>query len=130
MQWDRYQHALAKITHRRHEDRPPREMRIKLSIRNMLVLETKAVELEGRRAAILEARDHGLAAAGIAAHCIDGDRIILRQQAGIDQRPQQRDRTGWIAARIGDFPFRPYLVGLVGLQLRKTVSPVGRDAKG
>ena len=96
----------------------------------MLVLETKAVEFEGRRAAILEARNHGLATTGITAHRIDGDRIVPRHQTGIDQRPQQRDRTGWIAARIGDFPFRPYLVGLIGLQFRKTVGPVGRDAKG
>ena len=68
--------------------------------------------------------DHRLAAAGIAAHRIDGDGIIRRQQTGIDQRPQQRDRAGRIAAGIGDFSRRPDLVGLIRREFRKAVGPV------
>ena len=95
----------------------------------MLVLEAEAVEFEGRRGAVFEARDHRLAAARIAAHRIDGDGIVRRHQTGIDQRPQQRDRAGRIAAGIRDFPRGPDLVGLVRREFRKAVGPVGRDAK-
>ena len=95
----------------------------------MLVLEAEAIQFEGRRAAILETRDHRLAAARIAAHRVDGDGIVRRQQAGIDQRPQQRNAAGRIAAGIGDFSRGPDLVGLVRREFRKAVSPVGGDPK-
>ena len=129
MQRHRHQHALPVVADRRHEDRPPREFRVELRLRQMLVLEAEAVELEGRRGAVFETRDHRLAAAGIAAHRVDGDGIVGRQQAGIDQRPQQRDRAGRIAAGIGDLLARSDLVGLVRRQFRKAIGPVGRDAK-
>ena len=95
----------------------------------MLVLEAEAIQFEGRRAAILKTRDHRLAAARIAAHRVDGDGIVRRQQAGIDQRPQQRNAAGRIAAGIGDFSGGPDLVGLVRREFGKAVSPVGGDPK-
>ena len=104
-------------------------MRVKLRLRQMLVLEAEAIEFEGRRGAVLETCDHRLAAARIAADRVDGDGIVRRQQAGIDQRPQQRDRAGRIAAGIGDFPRGPDLVGLIRREFRKAVGPVAGDAK-
>ena len=95
----------------------------------MLVLEAEAIEFEGRRGAVFETFDHGLAAARIAAHRIDGDGIVRRHQPGIHQRPQQRHRAGRIAARVRDFPRRPYLVGLIRREFRKAVGPVAGDAK-
>ena len=129
MQRHRFEHALPVVADRRHEDRPPGQVRVKLRLGQMLVLEAQTVKLEGRRAAVLETRDHGFAAAGIAAHRIDGDGIIRGHQAGIDQRPQQRDRAGRIAAGVRDLPRRLDFFGLIGRQFRKPVSPVRRDAK-
>ena len=57
--------------------------------------------------------DHRLAAAGVAAHRVDRDRIVGRHQARVDQRPEQRDRAGRIAAGVRDLPRRPDLVGLI-----------------
>jgi hypothetical protein len=51
MQRHRHQHALPVVADRRHEDRPPRQLRIELRLRQMLVLEAEAIELEGRRGA-------------------------------------------------------------------------------
>ena len=68
--------------------------------------------------------DHRLAAARIAAHRVDGDGIVRRHQARIDQRPQQRNAAGRIAAGIGDLPRGADLVGLVRRELRKAVGPV------
>ena len=73
--------------------------------------------------------DHRLAAARIAADRVDGDGIVRRHEAGIDQRPQQRHRAGRIAAGIGDFSRRLDLVGLIGREFRKTIGPVGSDPK-
>src|SRR5260370_2148380 len=78
----------------------------------MLVLEAEAIEFEGRRRAVFETLDHGLAAARITAHRIDGDRIVRRHQPGIHERPHQRYRAGRIAAWIPHFPPRAYLVPL------------------
>ena len=95
----------------------------------MLVLEAEAIQFEGRRAAILKTRDHRLAAARIAAHRVDGDGIVRRHEARIDQRPQQRNAAGRIAAGIGDLPRGPDLVGLVRREFGKAVSPVAGDPK-
>ena len=130
MQRHRHQHALPVVADRGNKDRPAHELRVKLRLRQMLVLEAKAIEFEGRRRAVFETLDHGLAAARITAHRIDGDGIVRRQQPGIHERPQQRHRAGRIAARVRDFPRRPYLVGLVRREFRKAIGPVGGDAKG
>ena len=50
--------------------------------------------------------DHRLAAARIAAHRVDGDGIVRRHEAGIDQRPQQRHRRRSDSSR-GWRPFAP-----------------------
>src|ERR1700676_681665 len=96
----------------------------------MLVLEGEAIEFERRRRTVFEACDHRLPAARIAADSVDGEGIVRRQNSGVRKGAGERDRACWIAARIGDFPRRPYLVGLIRRELRKTVGPVARDAKG
>ena len=105
-------------------------MRVELRLRQMFVLEAEPIQFEGRRGAALKTFDHRLAAARIAADGIDGDGIVRRHQIRIHQRPQQRDRTGWITARVGDLPRIADLVGLVRREFRKAIGPVGRDAIG
>ena len=55
-------------------------------------------------------------------------RVIGRDQAGIGQRPQQRDRAGRVAAGIGDALRAADLVALPGFKFRKAIDPAGRDA--
>ena len=86
---------------RRHEDRPARQPAIKLRLRQVLVLELQRIEFEGRAAVVLVRLDHRPAAAGVAADRVDGDRVVGRDDAGIDQRTDQADRAGGIAAGIG-----------------------------
>ena len=128
MQRHRHQHALPIVADRRHEDRPPREPGVELRLRQVLVLEAEPIELEGRRSAAFEVGDHRLAAAGIAAHRVDGHRIVIRHQAGVDQRPQQRDRAGRVAAGVRYLPRRPDPLRLLRLELGEAVGPAGRDA--
>ena len=74
--------------------------------------------------------DHRSAAAGIAADRVDRDRIVGRNDAGIHQRANQANRTGRIAAGIGDLPGIGDSLGLALLHFREshTPSPDARDA--
>ena len=51
---------------------------------------------------VFHLRDHLLAAAGIAGDGVDADRIIGWQHACHDERADQGDRAGRVAAGIGD----------------------------
>ena len=113
---------------RGHENRPSGQPRIEFGLGQVLVLEAERVKLEGRTARQIVHRDHRLAAARIAADRVDRDRVVGRHDAGIDQRPQQRDRTGRIAARIGNPAAGGDARGLAVLHLGKAVGPVGIDA--
>ena len=130
MQRHRDQHALPEIADGRHEDRPPLQPRIDLQLRQVLVLEAEPVKLEGRRGAGLIGLDHALAAAGIARDGVDGDRMVRRDQPGIDERAQQRDAAGRVAARIRDAVGIGDLLGMAGLEFGEAIDPARRDAMG
>src|SRR5207248_6699572 len=100
--WHRYEHPLPEMPDRGHKDRPPRQPAIKLRLRHMLVFEAKRVKLEGGAALVVMRFDHLPAAAGIAADRVDRDGVIARQDAGVDERPDQRNRAGRVAAGVGD----------------------------
>ena len=101
MQRDRHQHALAEMPDRGHEDRPPGQHSVALQLRDMLVLQPQRIQLERRAAACLMRLDHAAATTGIAADGIDADGVVRRQHPGRDQRAQQRDGAGGVAAGIG-----------------------------
>ena len=127
MQRHRHQHALVEIAHRGHEDRPPRQAGIGLQFRHMLVLEPETIEFERRCRAAFEIGDHRLAATRIAADGVDADRVVRRYQTHLDQRPQQRDAAGRIAAGIGDARGVGDRYSLSRRHFRKPVDPAGRD---
>jgi hypothetical protein len=102
MQRHGHQHPLPVMPDRRGEDRPPRQSRVELRFRQMLVFELQRIEFECRTAMLLVILDHRSAATGIAADCIDRDRIVGRDYPRIYQRPDQSNRAGRIASRIGD----------------------------
>jgi len=57
-------------------------------------------QASGSRLVAVMRRDHRFAAARIAAHRVDGYRVVHRHQSGIHERPQQRHRARRIAARV------------------------------
>ena len=127
MQRHRDQHALAEMADRGHEDRPAREAPVFLRLRHVLVFEAQRVKLEGRAVIVVMRRDHRLAAARIAAHRVDGDRVIGGDQPGVDQRPDEADRPGRIAAGVGDPAGVGDALALAGRHLGKAVFPVRVD---
>ena len=68
-------------------------------------------------------RDQLLAAAGVARDAKHGRRRIGAHEAGVDQRPQQRDRAGRVAARIADPVGGEQLLALVLGQLGEAIGP-------
>ena len=102
----------------------------------MFVLQPEAIEeivavRMDRAGVILERRDQRLAAAGIARHGVDGDRVFGGQQPGGHQRMQDRDRGDGIAAGVGDarrgFNQRPLAFAI----FRETIDPaVRRPVRG
>ena len=124
MQRHRYQHALAEMPDRRHEDRTARQPGVKLGLRHVLVLEPEAVELEGRAAVPVMRLDQPPAASGIAADRVDRDRIIARDEAGFDQRAQEPDRAGGIAPGVADLGGSGDAFGLARHHLGKSVGPL------
>ena len=85
--------------------------------------ETQPVKLEERRAMRLVSLDHLPPAAGIAGDRVDRERMVCGQHAGIDERPQDGDRAGGVAAGIGDPPRRRDAPRLSLFEFRKTVGP-------
>ena len=124
------QHALAKIADRGNEDRPPGKPAIGFDFRQVLMFEAERVEFEIRRHAAFIGFDHRLAAAAIARDGIDRDRKIRRDQPRIDERTQQRDRAGRIAAGIGDAAGGGDLLLLACGEFGKAIDPAGGDAMG
>ena len=96
------QHALREIADGGHEDRPFDEPAVDHDLGQMLMREIQSIEFEGWRAMLLIGGDHRLAAAGVAGDGIDRDLVIGRQNAGVGQGPQQRDRARRVTAGIGD----------------------------
>ena len=94
------------------------------------MFEAERVEFEIRRHAAFIGFDHRLAAAAIARDGIDRDRKIGRDQPRIDERTQQRDRAGRIAAGIGDAARGGDLLLLACGELGKAIGPAGGDAMG
>ena len=113
---------------RRHENRPPRQPAVKLCFGDVLVLQRQAVKLKRWSAGVFVVGDHRLAAAGIAGHGVDRDRIIGRKKAGIDQRAQQPDAAGRVTTGIGDVLRPRDAIGLPRQHFRESVDPVGIDA--
>ena len=54
--------------------------------------------------------------------------MLGREQAGLDQRAQQRNRASGVAARVGDAVGLAHCFGLAGAELGKTVDPARRHA--
>ena len=96
---------------------------------DVLVRQAERVELEGGAALALVGFDHGATAAGVAGDGVDRDRMVVRDDAVGDQRPQERDRTGRIAAGIADaLGFRDAR-GLAAVELGEAVDPFRIGAK-
>src|SRR5215472_10134412 len=93
----------------------------------MLVFETECVKLEGWTAVPVMRLDQRSAAAGIAADRADRDRVIGRDEPGLDERPQQTDGAGRVTAGIGDFARPRDLSGLIGRHFRKAIGPFRMD---
>src|SRR5262249_10421551 len=85
-EWYGYQHALAEMPDRGQENRPPRQACEELYFRHVLVLETKPVKLECRPPGAVVRLDHRSAAAGIAADRAYRDRVVGRDEPGLDER--------------------------------------------
>ena len=94
----------------------------------MLVFEAKRVKLEGGAAVAVMRFDHLPAAAGIAADRVDCDGVIARQDAGVDERPDQRNRPGRVAAGVGDLARGSDALGLALRHLGEAIGPIGIDA--
>ena len=101
-----------------------------MGLRQMLVLQLQAIELKRRATAPLMILDHRAAATGIAADCVDGDRVVGRNDPGIHQRADQANGTGGIATGIGDLARRSNAIGLARQHLGEAIGPVGVDAMG
>ncbi len=101
-----------------------------LQLGQMLMLEPQPVKLEGRGAMRLIGLDHAAPAAGIAADGVDRDRIIGRDDAGFDQRLDQGDAAGRIAAGIGDAPGAANGGLLPFRHLGEPIDPAGCHAVG
>ncbi len=91
VQRHRYEHPLAEMPDRGHEDRAPGQAAIKLRLGDMLVFEAEPVQLESRPPSWSCASIIDLPPPEIAADRIDRDRIVARDEAGLDQRPDQPD---------------------------------------
>jgi len=69
---------------------------------DVLMLKPEGVELESWPACRRMGRDHRPPAAGIARDRGDAERMVGGEKTGIDQRAQEGDGAGRVAARIGD----------------------------
>lgn len=122
------QHAAIGSRHRRLEDRRMDDAGVLGHLGHMLVREVEAIVAERgagviRRVRILELGDHRLAAARIARDRVDGQRMVVRHQACADQRADEREEAGGIAARIGNSRRLGDLGRLAGLQFGKAIGP-------
>ena len=117
------QHTLLEMTHPRHEDRPAGETGVAHDFWQMFVLQAQAIELERRRFALLIGLDHGAPAAGVAGHCRQTERKVRRQQACVNQWPDQGDGACRIAAGVGHSPCLRYQGTLRAVQLGKAKHP-------
>ena len=115
---------------RGHEQRRPREPGMRHDFRQVFVRQIEPVQLERRTAVPLVRRDHGRAAAAVAADGVDAERRIGGDQPCIDQRSQQRDRAGGVAARVRHPVCRRDAGRLIARQFRKTICPARRGAVG
>ena len=101
VQRDADRHALAEIAHRRDEDRRAWSAPNRPGSPAGACARARGHRARSPAPAGLIGLDHGLAAAAVAADRVDGERVVGRHEPGCDQRMQQRDRAGGVAARIG-----------------------------
>src|SRR5512136_3051802 len=93
----------------------------------MLVFETERVKLESGRSALFISLDHLPPAAGIAGDGVDRQRLMGLDYARVDERPQQSDGAGGVAADIGHARGAGDSRSLIRAELRKAVDPARRD---
>ena len=107
------------------------EVRVLLHLRHVLVRELDAVEAERLDVGVLLVDlDQLLAAAGVARHAEHGGRRIGAHDAGIDQRPQDGDGAGRIAAGIGDALGGEQGLAVLLAELGEAVGPAVGHAMG
>lgn len=105
VQRDRQHNALAIVAVRRKEDRRLRQPGVALDLGYVLVVQAQAVDLkrQGLRIRVTFVLvQPGSAASRVARYCVNGQRVVGRQQACVDQGPQQGHRTRGVATRIAD----------------------------
>jgi len=89
------------------------------------VRQGQRVQFEGRGLALFVRLDHRAPASRIAAHRGQHQWVVVGDQAGIDQRAQQRDCAGGVAAGIGHAIGRAYRFELALGQFGKAEHPAG-----
>ena len=121
-----HHHALREIADGGLEGGLHGEGGVAHDFRHMLVALAQGVEEMGGRGACVIFGDQGLATAGIARHAGQCRGVFGRQDPGIAQGPDQRDRAGGVAADIGHA--RGTRDGLaLSWQFGHPVGPAGRD---
>ncbi|MDT4821170.1 hypothetical protein FQZ97_543330 [compost metagenome] len=118
--------ALAEGAVRGYEDRPRRQAGVPFDFRRVLVRQAQPIKLERRplRSAGPFVGVHaGAPAARIARYRMHRHRVIGRHQACPDQRAQQRDGAGGIAARVAHAQGLRNQPALVRIHFGKAVHP-------
>src|SRR5258706_9980367 len=131
MERERYfdDHAPIGIGDRRHEDRQMLYPRMLLHLGDMLVSQAERIDTCGRRpVGALELGDHRFAATRIARDRVDRDRPVDRDQPRAQQRADERQEAGRIAAGIADAHGLGDGRSLARFQLGKAIGPPLCDA--
>ena len=123
-----HDHALCEIAHAGHEQRTALEPRVRHDLGNVLVVQTECIQFKRGSCILLIRLDHLPAAPRITTHCGQSNRMICRQNARVDQGPDQRDGAGGVAARVGHAVRLADGGFLSGAQFRKSKNPASRHA--
>ena len=125
-----HQHALAEVAHGGHEQGAACQAGAGHDLGDVLVLQAQCVGFVQGGFALLVGFDHGASAARVAAHRGQGHRVVLGQQAGIDQGAQQGDGARGVAARVGHATGLAHGLFLARGQLGKAIDPARAHAVG
>ena len=90
--------------------------------------QTQAIDLKQGRGAGFVGLDHAAPATGVTTHRRQTQRKVSGDQAGVNQRADQRDSAGGVATGVGDAARALHGGLLAGGQFGKAVDPAGRGA--